>query len=196
MRAHLMFMAVAAWLFASSAWGESRTVPLQDVTAVENGAGSTRIFFRLGEIPFSESTLIRSAVLRLPFTGSARERDIELRVSPVTQAWSTPSFDTPFDEDLSGHCDVSFRGGSGVAIFDLTVALKEQLEEGTFADGFVLIAYTEDRRTSADLSRFGTLTGGQLSLSTMVLPSGKPSRDALQGGHAKQAAHDGAAQGR
>ena len=186
MRTHAIVLG-AAWLFASSAWCDDRTVALQSVTAVEDGAGSTRIFFRLGEVPFSQATLIQSAVLRVPFSGSPAERDIELRVSPVTQAWSTPTFETPFDEDLSGRSDVSFRGGSGVATFDLTVALKEQLEEGTFADGFVLIAKTETGRTSADLSRFGSLTGAQLSLKTTVLPSGRPPRGAHGGGATRPA---------
>lgn len=174
MKAHAMVLAWAAVLVATAAWSDGRTVAVQDVTAVQDGEGSTRIFFRLGEIPFSESTLVQRAVLRLPFTGSPTERDIELRVSPVTEARGTPSFETPYNEDLAGFCDVSFRGGSGVATFDLTVALKEQLEEGVFADGFVLIAQTADGLSSSDLSRFGTLSGAQLSLTTLVLPSGKP----------------------
>ncbi|MFN8179274.1 MAG: hypothetical protein U0167_15185 [bacterium] len=174
MKPRWMVLTGAAVLLATTAWSEERTVPVRDVAVVQDGHGAARVFFRLGAISISQSTLIDRAVLTVPFTGDLADRAIELRVSPVTQAWAgNPSFDTPYDDSLSGRCEVDLRRGSGVANFDLTVALKESLEEGVFSDGFVLTARSEGA-TATDLARFGTLSGATLRLTTTTLPSGKP----------------------
>ena len=82
-----MVLTGAAVLLTTAAWGEERAVPVRDVTVVQDGHGSARVFFRLGAISVSQSTLINRAVLTVPFTGDVADREIELRVCPVTQAW-------------------------------------------------------------------------------------------------------------
>jgi len=166
-------------LLAPAARGEERTLAIQDVTAVQDGHGSTRVFFRTATVPFSASSLLKRAVLTVPFTGAAQDARLELGLCPVTQAWRAPSFETPFDASLAGRCTVDLRRGSGVATFDLTVPLKESLEEGVFSDGFVLLARSSE---AVDLSRFASLAGAVLRVSTMTLPSGWPP-------HSRERAH-------
>jgi hypothetical protein len=102
MNAQRIFTAAAVVVvLASAAWGEERTVPLQDVVVVSDGHGAARVFFRLAEFPFNDATVIDRAILRVPYAGAAVGRTIELRVCPVTEAWAgMPSFETPFEGPL------------------------------------------------------------------------------------------------
>jgi hypothetical protein len=57
-----LLLATVAMLAAGSALAEQRTIAVRDATVVQGEEGVARVFFRLGEIPFSESTLIQRAV--------------------------------------------------------------------------------------------------------------------------------------
>lgn len=94
-------LAAAVMVVVAAASAEERVVRLLDVTVVQDGEGSARIFFRVA-VPFSENTLVERAVLTMPFTGSAAERELELRICPVTQAWGTPSWETPVRRQIIG----------------------------------------------------------------------------------------------
>jgi hypothetical protein len=60
--------------------------------------------------------------------------------------------------------------------FDVTVTIREILENGFSADGFVLTAASETEGVPvADLSRFGEFSGASLRVRTSALPSGRPS---------------------
>ncbi|MFN8179270.1 MAG: hypothetical protein U0167_15165 [bacterium] len=172
---------------ASAAWGEELTASLRDVTVVQDGHGSARVFFRLTPIPFSERTVLERAVLTVPYAGTLEDRAIELRVCPVTRAWAgNPSWDTPFDRTLYARARVDLRA-AGVAALDLTVALKESLEHGVFADGFVLMARTTSEGVPAgDLVRFAGLSAARVHVTTSVLPSG---RAPAEGGSAMRRTH-------
>lgn len=160
---------------ASSVVAEERTVPLRDVTVVQNGRGLARVLFRLGDIEFSDRTVVERAVVNMSHAGSAENRRLELRICPITGAWS--GWDTPFDEELGSRAFVDLRG-DGAVVFDFTVPLKELLEEGASFDGFVLTSGSEAEGLAlADLARLGGLSGVQVKVAVNTLPSGWPPRD-------------------
>ena len=84
--AFTILLAVGLWAAAPAIANSDREASVQDVTAVQNGEGETRIFFRVAEIPFSSQTVVLRATLRLPYSGASEERMIPLRVHPVTEA--------------------------------------------------------------------------------------------------------------
>lgn len=161
-------------VLASAVFGEERTVALREVTVVQNGRGLARVLFRLGEIEFSDRMIVERAVLTISHGGPAVDRRLELRICPVTGAWS--GWDTPFDEELGSRAFLDLRG-EGTAMFDFTVPLKELLEEGASFNGFVLTSGSETEGLPlADLARLGSLAGAQAKVAVNGLPSGLPPR--------------------
>ncbi|MFN8177683.1 MAG: hypothetical protein U0167_07145 [bacterium] len=132
--------------------------------------------------------MLERAVLTVPYAGAVEDRALELRACPVTRAWAgSPSWDTPFDRTLYARARLDLRA-AGVAALDLTVALKESLEHGVFADGFVLLARTASEGVPAgDLVRFAGLSAARVHVITSVLPSGRApaeGRSAMRRPHA------------
>lgn len=157
--------------------GTVRAASIQDVTVVENAEGVARVLFRTSVLPASQNLIVQKATLTIPFTGEAQERSINLRVHPVTEVWPPGGdFNTEFDTDLYAPAAVDLGRGAGSVTFDVTVLLKEIIEEGMFADGFVLTSASEERAgiDDADAERFSSMEGAALSVTTAVLPSGHP----------------------
>jgi hypothetical protein len=176
----LLFSLLASTV--SRAAGISISFPV--VLAVQNGRGAARILFRAAPIPFTERTVIERAILRIPFTGEVESRSLPLRVCLVTEDWSRGgTWDTRYDPYLLSRGEADLRAGSGVATFDVTALLKEMLEYGTYADGFVLTAGRKDRQgiTEAEAARFASLEGAELRVWTTMFPSKRP-RIAIDGG--------------
>ena len=168
-----MFVAACAVSTVSAA---EREIPLRDVTSVASQRGAVRILFRTAALPSMDREMIESAVLTVPYSGAVADRSMELRVCPVTEAWSGGGrFDVGFDEELYARADLDLRRGSGVMTFDVTVPLREILEAGMSADGFVLTGIRSgDGIPGGDASRIAALRGAVLHLRTMELPSGRP----------------------
>lgn len=169
-------LAFAAGLVASAVSAAEREIPLRDVTSVASQRGSVRILFRTATLPSMDREMIESAVLTVPYSGAVAERSMELRVCPVTEAWSGGGrFDVGFDEELYSRADLDLRRGGGVMTFDVTVPLREILEAGMLSDGFVLTGMRAgDGIPGADVARIAGLPGAVLHLRTMELPSGRP----------------------
>ncbi len=156
---------------------DAQLVGVADVTVVTNGEGASRVLFRLPVSTASERTIVKKAILTVPFTGAPEEKSLELRICPVTEAWpSGASWSTEFDADVFAPARVDLGSGSGSATFDLTVLLKEVLEDDLTSDGFVLVSGSQvvDGLTGDDADRFETLEGAQLQLVTTILPTGRP----------------------
>ena len=170
------FFAFVTALSVSTVSAAEHEVPLLDVTAVTSQRGAVRVLFRTAALPSMERELIESAVLTVPYSGAAAERSMELRVCPVTESWSGGGrFDVRFDDELYARGDFDLRRGSGVMTFDVTVPLREILEEGMSADGFVLTGMrVGDGIPGADVVRIAGLPGAVLHLRTIELPSGRP----------------------
>jgi len=164
-------------LVSSASRATEVSVDFPVVLAVHNGRGEARILFRAAPIPFTERTVIERAILRIPFTGEAESRTLPLRVCLVTEDWSRGgTWDTRYDPFLLARGEANFRAGSGIATFDVTALLKEILEYGTYADGFVLTAGRKDRQgiTVAEAARFASFESAELRIWTTMFPSKRP----------------------
>ena len=158
--------------------------PLLDRHVITDGEGAGRILFRTGSIDLGSSSRVERATLRVPFSGSAEARTLELVLCPVTTAWnSSVTWESgwteaggDFDETSCSPAEITFSRGAGVAVFDVTRALKEVLEEGAFADGFILRERNGSRPgfDVDDLDRFADFSAAELSITTSVMPAGLP----------------------
>ena len=180
----LVVAAVLALLPSLDAAAREIDAPLLDRHVITDGEGAGRILFRTEAIDLDSSSRIERAVLTIPFSGSAEARTLELRLCPVTTAWnSSVTWESgwteaggDFDETSCSPAEITFSRGAGVAVFDVTRALKESLEEGAFADGFILrerhgsrAGFDED-----DLDRFADFSAAELTITTSVMPAGLP----------------------
>ncbi len=135
---------------ASLSIAEDRSVAVRDLAVIQDGRGAARMLFRINALDLDENTLIRRASLSVPITTLPQERDLTLRLYPLSRSWGAgASWSTPwttaggdFDRELYSEARVDLRSGSGVAVFDVTSLLKEILEEEVFADGFLLTDVT------------------------------------------------------
>ena len=183
----IQILSISAMLVISASTHPSAReidAPLRDRHVITDGEGTGRILFRTEAIDLDSSSRIERAVLTIPFSGSAEERYLELRLCPVTTAWnSSVTWESgwteaggDFDETSCSPAEITFSRGAGVAVFDVTRPLKEILEEGSFADGFIL----RERHGSRagfdvdDLDRFADFSAAELTITTSVMPAGLP----------------------
>ncbi len=162
--------------FGGTAFAGETVLALRDVTGVQDGRGASRVLFRTAALPSFEHRLIESAILSVPYAGSVVDRAREVRVCPVTEAWQGAArWSTAFDEELYARGTLDLRRGSGTMMFDVTVALREIVEHGLTADGFVLTGVASgDGIPTEDASRLSDLSGARLTVRTIELPSGMP----------------------
>jgi hypothetical protein len=180
--------AVLAAVLVSAGEVESRdrTHAISDVTTIENEAGASRILFRIDQLDRLRHSLIRMAQLRVPYTlASPDERTLELRIYPVTTAWTQGSvaWDTgwenpggDFEADLYSPARVDLRSRTGTLVFDLTVALKEIVEGGMEDHGFLVSVRPSeaDGIEADDLALFQNLASADLDVSYHSLVSRSP----------------------
>ncbi len=163
-------------LLGGTAFAGETVVALRDVTGVQDGHGASRVLFRTAALPSFEHRLIESAILSVPYAGSVVDRAREVRVCPVTEAWQGAArWNTAFDEELYARGTLDLRRGSGTMMFDVTVALREIVEHGLTADGFVLTGMAPGAGIpTEDATRLSDLSGARLTVRTIELPSGMP----------------------
>lgn len=164
---------VTGLLLTGSAPAAELTRGVTDVTTISDGQGSSRMLFRLGSAIEVPNIAIRSAQLTFPVSSAASERRVPLRIHPVTAEWSAGAAawtgwsrdGGDFDEDLFGRAVVDLSSASQVRI-DVTAVMKEVLEEGMEADGFILTVDPRDGVgiASGDVSSFSGLTGATLEM--------------------------------
>jgi hypothetical protein len=110
---------------------------------------------------------------------------LELRVYPVTTAWTQGSVDWDsgwenpggdFDADLYSPARVDLRSRTGILVFDLTVALKEIVEGGMDDYGFLVSVRPSeaDGIAADDLAIFQNLGSAGLDVSYHTLVSRSP----------------------
>jgi hypothetical protein len=134
----------------------------------EDGRGAARGLSQQA-LDLDEYTLIRRASLSVPIETSPQERWLTLRLYPVSRSWDAGvSWSAPwttaggdYDPELYSEARVDLRSGTGAAVFDVTVLLKEVLEEGVSADGFLLTDVTGGARgvRSADVTGLRVAAG-------------------------------------
>jgi hypothetical protein len=162
---------------------------VQDVTVIQDGAGSARILFRAGPaVTGLTGTSISQATLTLTTAGLPAARGLRLHLHPVTTPWSAAGASWTsgwsraggdIDEEVFATAEVDFTRGTGTAVFDVTGVLKEMLEAGMTADGFILTVNPVDGMgiPVADVARFGTLATATFDLRYRKAP---PLRIALE----------------
>ncbi len=173
-------------VLAGQAESRDRTHAISDVTTIEDEAGASRILFRVDHLDRLEHSLLRKAQLRIPYAlGSTDERTLELRVYPVTTAWTQGSvawdigWENPggdFDADLYSPARVDLRSRTGTLVFDLTVALKEIVEGGMDDYGFLVSVRPSeaDGIAANDLAIFQNLGSASVDVSFQTLVSRSP----------------------
>lgn len=142
-------------LFMGQASAERLTSPITDVTAVSDARGGSRVLFRWAPALDGDVAILK-ATLRFEPSGEPVARALTVRVYPVTAAWAGPG-DVSFDADVwsYGHLDLAAHGP---VILDMTTVVKDLIEGGRDAHGFMLAAdgAEEEGLSQVDLSR---LTG-------------------------------------
>jgi hypothetical protein len=178
---------MAGMLLIGSAAADELTRSITDVTTITDGLGSSRILFRLGSAIEVENIAIRKAVLH--FRGSAAgERTVPLLVHPVTASWSPGAVGWSagwsreggdYDEAVYARVEADLSSSSEVRI-DVTGLMKELLESGLEADGFILTVDPRDGAgiASDDLSAFSGLSGATLEMTYRKSPPAPGQRGA------------------
>lgn len=126
--------------------------PLGEVATIQNNEGDARILFKSStEFP-REGAIVSRATIRVPIVGNGTEREVRLEIHPVTRAWSAGAvswnsgWETPggdFNRDLFAEVAADL-GRTSTVTFDVTPLVKEIVEEGVFADGFILTVHPGD----------------------------------------------------
>jgi hypothetical protein len=155
------------------------------VAVIENGEGAARILFRGGGFEALANVAISRATLTVPVEGLAEDRAIELGIHAVTRAWdpstvewrsgwSRPGGD--FDDELLSVARLDLRGGASEMAFDVTALLKEIVESGREAHGFILTVTPADGvgLRVEDLPRFAGLANAALEVKYRALPERRP----------------------
>lgn len=155
------------------------------VSVIQDGRGAARVLFRLESIAPREHTAVSQAVLRIPFIGEAAERDLRLRVYPVTRPWAEGAVDWysgwekpggDFNEDVYIAFDVDLRELASQIEIDLTPLAKEITESGLQAEGFIVTTDPEESEglSLADVDRLQQMGQGSLTFSSRQVPTKLP----------------------
>ena len=181
MRTLPTLMTAVAILTASIASADEVVRGVKDVATITDEAGVSRLLFRLdGGIDVPHFAIER-ATLDLGLVGEREDRGFALQIHPVTREWNRESVDWTtgwtrpggdFEDDLYAKSRVHFGGGDTHGLFDLTVPLKEVLEVGMPADGFILtLSPIDGRGIPADaLSRFANIDQATVRIVYKILP--------------------------
>jgi hypothetical protein len=172
---------VAALVLARPAVADEVVRGAKDVVTITDEAGVSRVLFRLDGGIDVPNFAIERATLDLGLVGEHEDRGLALQIHPVTTPWHRGSVDWTsgwtrpggdFEDDLYAKARVHFGGGDTRGMFDLTVPLKEVLEVGMPADGFILtLAPVEGRGIPSDeLGRFVNFDRATMRILYKVLP--------------------------
>jgi hypothetical protein len=159
-------LACSAVLLAAAqvSTGTQISAGIRDVSTISNGRGEERILFRLPDLGLPENALILRVTLTFDVDAQPDSLPEQIQVHPVTAAWTAgaatwTSWQRPggdIDPDLYSRVDVDLsRGGHTIGI-DVTNLVKAQVEEGAFADGFLLTVppYAGEGIRSPSVSRY------------------------------------------
>jgi hypothetical protein len=185
-------LAVAMLLFvfsAREASADTRSIPIKDVTVIQDDRGVGRVLFRLDEPGRFDNLTVRRAILEIPYAPIEGDRVLDLAIHPVTTSWGDGvdweiGWDRPggdFDERLSSRARAEIRGRAGRLVFDLTVSVKEVFEGETFADGFIVTAEAEEGISVEHLALLEDLSSAALDVDYRVMTGFPPESDRARG---------------
>ncbi|MGQ0720713.1 MAG: DNRLRE domain-containing protein [Candidatus Eiseniibacteriota bacterium] len=158
----------------SIAVGGEVKVGLIDYTMIDNGKGEARALFRHETLSLPTNAVLSRAVLEFPYSAVASAKTQELIVYPVTTTWTTSGADWStgwsaaggdVEENLGSRAAVDFST-PGTATIDVTGMMKDVLEDGVFADGFLLsVPSFAGEGMALDRAAGLDVTGGTLRIS-------------------------------
>ena len=155
-------------LTVTSASADQATRTIHDVATIENGSGQARILFRVGDLSDLGPIIIQRAQLRIPITGEAAARSLDVRVHNLTTDWNAGSVSWTsgwtraggdFEYGMYGAGLVDLSRGATTAVLDVSSLLKDTYEMEVPSRGVILTADTNyaDGLDASDLSRFANL---------------------------------------
>ena len=158
----------AALLLAATAFADQATRTIHDVATIENGSGQARILFRIGDLSDLGPIIIQRAQLRVPISGEAVARSLDVRVHNLTTDWNAGSVNWTsgwtraggdFEYGMYGARLVDLSRGATTAVLDVSSLLKDTYEMEVPSRGVILTADTNytDGLDASDLSRFANL---------------------------------------
>jgi hypothetical protein len=115
------------------------------------------------------------------------ELEEQIQVHPITTTWTagavtwTSGWQKPggdIDADLYSRRDIDLSKGRQQVGLDLTGLLKEQIEEGMFADGFLLTVppYVGEGIPAAALTRYVSVANATLAVTYREVSDPPPGR--------------------
>ncbi len=171
MRYHFVCIAIGVGLMlAGPVAAERLSRVVTDVATASDGRGGAQVFFRwTPNLP--SGAAVRKATLRFERSGEGVARALTVRVYPVTAAWSGTG-PLRYDTELWSHAEVNLAE-PGPVVIDVTTVVKEIVEGGFEAYGFVLAAdgAEESGLTQADVSRLGGLSSGTIDVTWRRVPA-------------------------
>jgi len=169
------FMALLAALVGTvtPGWAIERNLSIADTAVIESPEGESRILFRFEDLEEREGTaIVRSAELAVTLSGDVAAREYELRIHPVTRAWSNPDWSTgweraggDFEDDLFARAGVDLSRGGQTVRFDLLPVMNRALGD-EFMDGLILTVAPFDGAgiPEEDLARFAALESSAIQV--------------------------------
>jgi hypothetical protein len=185
MRKALGMIAVAL-LMATPTLADRATRTIHDVATIDNGSGRARILFRIGDLSELGPIVVKHATLRIPLSGDAVARSLDLRVHNLTTDWNPGSVDWSsgwtrpggdLEDGVYGGTRVELSRGATTANVDVSSLLKDTYEMGIRSFGLLLTADTNyvDGLDTEDVSRFANLSAAVLDVDYLRV-SRSPSR--------------------
>jgi hypothetical protein len=170
MRGRAALAAAVCALFATGASADRLVRGVTDVTTIEDLQGRAQVLFRWDPAIAEGNVAVWQALLRFEAEGDDEARALTLRVYPITSEWDAQSRHIAFDAELWSRAEVDLRR-SGPVVVDLTVLVKEIVEHGMTAYGFVVLPDDGEGLTPSDLASLGGLSSGTVEVSWRKVPA-------------------------
>lgn len=153
--------------------------PIAESAVIHDGFGSARILLKIGQQLPPPGSLVSRATLRVPLSGLVSAKTIRASLHPVTRAWNARSvswssgWSRPggdFNDELFAEVEADL-GRNDALTFDVTHLIKEIVEEGVFADGFILTVHPGDGigYSEEDAARFQGISGATLDVRSRII---------------------------
>lgn len=167
-------MVTIALLAAAPVLADREAVGIGDLTTIANDRGAARILFKAPSMDRANIAVSR-ATLTVAVTGPVAARRMGLRIHPVTTSWMPGGVSWTagwsraggdFDDDLYAWAELDLNRGATDLVFDMTRVVKEIVEEGVFADGFILTVDPGEGvgLPADDVTRFEDLSSASLDV--------------------------------
>jgi hypothetical protein len=175
------FVVLVGWMMflapLAHAAGVERAI--YDVAYIDDGEGTSRILFRMGDLSDLGHFVVSSAMLNVALAGSAESRALDLRVHNMTTDWNagsvswTSGWTRPggdFEEEVYASSRLDLSRGATIASIDLTPLLKETYEAGVAPRGYLITLANTEGLTASDRSRFANLSSATVSVEAIRVP--------------------------